>query len=129
MCNFFFSTSSMIRNAKTFSDIIICDTTFGMNRFSMPLMLIIGVNHEFANVILAFALTRSEEAKNFMWVFQRYKEVVHKADPRIVVTDACPSFNKAVQEEFPSSQHVLCRWHLMQNLKKQFAYLNTKKGT
>jgi hypothetical protein len=67
---FFFATPSMIRSLHLFGDIFICDTTFGMNRFSMPLMLILGVDQEFRNVCFGFALTRSEETSYFIWVFQ-----------------------------------------------------------
>jgi zinc finger SWIM domain-containing protein 3 len=125
--NLFWATSSMIRNLHYYGDIIICDTTFGMNRFSMPLMLLLGVDHEFCTVCFGFALTRSEESDNFCWVFQQLRRIVIDT-PRIIITDACPSFNKAIAQEFPLGMHILCGWHLSQNLKKHFAFLNTNKG-
>jgi zinc finger SWIM domain-containing protein 3 len=125
---FFLASPSMIRNLQIFGDIIICDTTFGMNRFSMPLMLILGVNQDFCNVCFGLALTRSEESVHFAWVFKALKTIM-KASPRLILTDACPSFNKAIESEFPTSKHILCGWHLSQNLKKHFSFLNTKKGS
>lgn len=52
----------------------------------------------------------------FEWVFQKYKSFV-KAPPKLIVTDACASFNKAIRNEFRGSLHFICNWHLKQNLK------------
>jgi len=31
---------------------------------------------------------------------------------------------KAIKKVFPNSTNYMCSWHLQQNLKKRFAYLN-----
>ena len=38
--------------------------------------------------------------------------------PRVIVTDRDLALVRAIEGEFPDAHHLLCRWHINQNLLK-----------
>lgn len=51
-----------------------------------------------------------------------FKQLFGNATPTVdvVVTDQEVALMNAIAEQFPSSHHQLCRWHLEENVKKNF---------
>jgi len=61
----FFSTPSMRRKNEKYKNLLIIDTTFGTNRFRMPMMIGAVVNNEGRTVIVFVALIQGETTADF----------------------------------------------------------------
>ena len=100
-------------------DTIFMDDTAGSNIYDLPLEMVITVDSEGRNQILAFGLLpdrTSESYRNFMLDI---KEHTGK-EPRIIFTDRSCAQISAIKDVFPSSYIVYCHVHLRRDLLKYF---------
>ncbi|GBC04595.1 hypothetical protein RclHR1_05770003 [Rhizophagus clarus] len=79
-----------------FSDVVICDTTFGQ------------------------ALTRDEREESFNWIISCLKKTTSNISPCIIFTDANAALHNAIKIQFPDSLLASCIFHIKQNLKNIF---------
>ena len=49
----------------------------------------------------------------------------HKKHPNLVVTDQDLALSAVLNKQYPTIIHLLCQWHIQQNFKKHFSYLQT----
>lgn len=84
---FVFVTKGMLNLYKQYKDIIILDTTFGLNRFNMPVLTIAGVDNCGRTVVLGFACIENESAELKEWVLGTYLSYVKEA-PDAYISDA-----------------------------------------
>jgi len=118
-----FATFDMLQFYKIYGDLIILDTTFGLNRFNMPLLTIAGVKNDGKTIILGFALVLNETFEYKLWALKEYLKFVNDEQPSAIISDACPALLKAVKEAFPLSKTFICGWHVQLNLKRHFSGL------
>jgi len=115
-----FATPGMLQLFQKYKDMAIMDTTFGLNRFNMPVLTMAGVDNEGKTIIFGFAFLQDESYEIKRWVFETFKSFVRDS-PEAFITDGCPAFAKALREVFPLAKHYLCSWHIQLNLKKHFS--------
>jgi len=118
----FFSTPGMQNLYENYNNLLILDSTFGTNRFSMPFVVGCIVNNEGRTLIAFFALLSQETAEEYEWCLEAFLECFKNKQPDNIITDECPSIKKAVQKKFSESNHYLCAWHKSSNIKKQLSY-------
>ena len=46
--------------------------------------------------------------------------------PKVLLTDFDPSMAGAIERVLPTTTHLLCQWHMMQNLKKNMLFLSKR---
>ncbi|GES91442.1 protein FAR1-related sequence 5-like [Rhizophagus clarus] len=97
-----------------FSDVVICDTTFGTNRYNISLMLFIRVDRRNHSQLLGQALTCDEREESFNWIIFCLKKATSNISSRIIFTDA----DAALPQVEINSQLASCIFHIKQNLKK-----------
>ena len=101
----------------TFPQIMLMDSTYNTTLFKLPFLEIVGVTPTNKTFSMAFSFLNHEKRPNFKWVLERVKMVIEEQYyPRVIVTDRDLALLGACREEFPNSHHVLCRWHIGQNL-------------
>lgn len=115
-----FCSSGMIHLYRHYKDMLILDTTFGLNRFNMPLLTLAGVDNNGKTVVFGFAFLKDESFDVKKWVFDTFLSFTGET-PEAVISDGCPAFAKAIRESFPLAKHYLCAWHIQLNLKRHFA--------
>lgn len=115
----FISTPTMRTEYKKYNNLLIIDTTFGTNRFKLPLMLGTMVNNMGRTVLAFFALVASETIDEFNWVFTCFMECFEVA-PANVMTDECQSFAAAIKNKLKDSEHFICGWHKENTIKKKY---------
>jgi len=115
-----FVTKGMVSLYQNYKDMIIIDTTFGLNRFNMPLLTISGVKNDGSNAVLGFAFLENEAYEIKKWVFTSFLKFVGEP-PMACITDACPALMKATKETFLGTKFFLCGWHVQLNLKKHLS--------
>ncbi len=117
LVNFVISTQNMKKLYQVFNDVVLIDSTYKTNRFRMPLLLVAGVSEESKTFLLGFAALNSEEEDNVQWALKRIFQFLQKT-PTIICTDSCPTLKKVLNSVSPQSIHLLCGWHVNQNIIK-----------
>jgi hypothetical protein len=88
------------------------DTT---NKYDMRLGCFTSRNEDGGTILLAVSLVKREDARSFSWVFAKFKESFASA-PDVLLTDGDTGMAAAAKSVFPGTRHLLCTWHISQNL-------------
>ena len=70
-------------------------------------------------VQVGLAFIRQERERDYNWAIEFLRDIMAKEsiqEPLSIVTDREIALIKALQTYFPSSQHLLCRWHVNMNV-------------
>ena len=84
----------------------------------MILMLVIVVNNNFKNLIVAAAILEDETEATFAWVLQELKNSCDII-PTALYSDADPSLISAIKKNYSETQHFHCIFHIDLNLRKK----------
>ena len=95
--------------------IALFDMTHSTNQYDMRLGCFTTTNEDGRTALLAVSLVKREDARSFSWVFEKFKESFATA-PDVLVTDGDLAMAVAAKAVFPGSRHLLCTWHISQNL-------------
>jgi hypothetical protein len=102
------------KRASGFS-IALFDTTHSTNQYDMRLGCFTTRNEDGRTILLAVSLVKNEDARSFAWVFGKFKESF-ASEPDVLLTDGDPAMAAAAKSVFPGTRHLLCTWHISQNL-------------
>ncbi|KAF1885991.1 hypothetical protein Lal_00032301 [Lupinus albus] len=81
-----------------FGDVMVFDTTCRTNRFNLICAPVVGVNHQWKNVMFGCALLADETAVSFTWLFKAFLESMGNQQPKTIFTDQDASMAKAIRE-------------------------------
>jgi len=115
--NFVFSTQNMKSLFQSFHDVVLIDSTYKTNKFRMPLLVIAGISEEAKTFMFGFAALSSEAECNVKWALEKIFGFLGQ-NPNIICTDSCPTLKKVLTVVTPKSTHLLCGWHIDQNIIK-----------
>ena len=101
-----------------YRDVVIVDTTSKTNQFDMILILVIVVDNNFQNLIIAAMLLEDETEATFTWVLQELKNSCD-AFPIVLYSDANPALISSVRNNYPETRHLHCIFHINLNLRKK----------
>ncbi|GAB4829147.1 hypothetical protein Ancab_040629 [Ancistrocladus abbreviatus] len=107
-----------------FSDTIAIDTLCLANRYDIPLVCFVGVNHHGQSVLLGCAFVGQETVDNFVWVFRAWLACMFGRPPQVIITDQSKSLRDAVSEVFPRAHHCYSLWYIMQRVPERLGGLN-----
>ncbi|KAI0996834.1 hypothetical protein K3495_g11350 [Podosphaera aphanis] len=115
----FFTHPECIKLLKEHPDIILLDCTYQTTRFSMPMVNICGSSG--GNKIPQFAIgfLSGEKKDDYVWIMNYFYELLKENEipsPKCFVTDQELALLNTLDELFPSSDHILCRWHINMNV-------------
>ncbi|KAL6137789.1 hypothetical protein ACLB2K_063078 [Fragaria x ananassa] len=88
-----------------FGDVIYFDNTYLANKFEIPLVALVGINHHGQAVLLGCALLAGETAESYIWLFKAWLTCVSGHSPQTIITDRCNVVQSAIAEVFPSCHH------------------------
>ena len=95
--------------------IALFDTTHSTNQYDMRLGCFTTRNEDGRTILLAVSLVKNEDTRSFAWVFGKFKESF-ASEPDVLLTDGDPAMAAAAKSVFPGTRHLLCTWHISQNL-------------
>ncbi|XP_074378107.1 protein FAR1-RELATED SEQUENCE 5-like [Apium graveolens] len=72
---------------SNFGDVISSESTYMTNRYFMPFIPIMGVNHHYQNILFGFALMSDEKETSYKWVLKTWLKVVGNKPPQTIITD------------------------------------------
>jgi hypothetical protein len=116
----FWSDSTARLDYACFGDVLAFDSTYKTNRYNLPFVLLVGVNHHHQTIIFGSALLSGETEEAYTWLLQSFHEGMNNKSPVSVVTDGDKAMRNAIRKVFPNANHRLCSWHLARNATSHF---------
>uniref|UniRef100_A0A5B6ZZ49 Protein FAR1-RELATED SEQUENCE n=1 Tax=Davidia involucrata TaxID=16924 RepID=A0A5B6ZZ49_DAVIN len=121
--NVFWADAKGMDDCTNFGDVISFDTTYFMNKYKIPLVLFIGVNHHIQPTLLGCALIADDTVYTFVWLMQTWCLSMGGRAPRVILTDQHNAIKTAVATVFPETRHCFCLWHIFEKIPRQLDYL------
>jgi len=103
-----------------FGEVITFDPTYLTNKYDMPFVPFVGVNHHGQSMLLGCALLSNEDTKTFTWLFTTWLECMHGSAPNAIITDQDRAMKNAIEIVFPKARHRWCLWHIMKKIPEKF---------
>ena len=117
----FWAHPDSIKLLNIFPIVLVMDSTYKTNKYRQPLFEIVGMTSTELTFSVAFAYMESEQTYSFCWVLEKLKELFVQKDlrPKVILTDRDLALMKAVEIVFPTTQNLLCRFHINKNVGMQ----------
>ncbi|GMQ03049.1 hypothetical protein CsSME_00049007 [Camellia sinensis var. sinensis] len=106
-----------------FCDTIAIDTTCLANKFEIPLISFVGVNHHGQSILLGCGFLGHESVECFVWIFRAWLACMLGHPPQVVITDQSKPLQNAVSVVFPEAHHCYCLWYIMQRVPEKLGGL------
>lgn len=113
--NLFWADARSRAGYQYFGDVVTFDTTCLIDKYDLPLVSFVGMNHHGQLVLLGCGLASDETTETFIWLFRAWMTCMLGCPPNAIITDQCQSIKLAIAEVFPGTRHRVC---LSQVLKK-----------
>ncbi|XP_041009341.1 protein FAR-RED IMPAIRED RESPONSE 1-like [Juglans microcarpa x Juglans regia] len=91
-----------------FGDVVTFDITYLTNRYGMPFVLFVGVNHNGQSILLGAVLISSEDTETFTWLFQTWLQCMDGIALKAIIIDQDRAMKNAIATVFPETRHRLC---------------------
>nr|KAJ0191581.1 hypothetical protein LSAT_V11C800398770 [Lactuca sativa] len=115
----FFMHPISLKMWQAFSYVVLMDATYKTNKYNLPFLEIVGVTSTRLTFSIAFSFMHSEKTSNYVWALTCLKLTINDSFcPRVIVTDRDLALMKACENVFPQSNHLLCRWHIFNDITK-----------
>ncbi len=102
-----------------FRDVIIHDNTAKINHYELVLSLFVSVDNNYKTRVLAQALIKYKIQAYYSQILQCILEATDNLPPIILFTDSDPEMVAAIQIVYPKTRHLLCIYHIVENVKKK----------
>ncbi|KAJ9535940.1 hypothetical protein OSB04_un000894 [Centaurea solstitialis] len=112
----FWADETARKNYKEFGDVISFDATYRTNQYQMRFVPFVAVDNHTKSVVVGAALIAQEKVPHFTWILQAFMKA-HGTQPKLCITDQCPSMKQAIPIVFPNAKHRLCMWHITNKFK------------
>jgi hypothetical protein len=127
----FYIHPTAIQVWKKNSDCVLLDCTYKTNRFNMPLLNICGVTGNNKTPQFALCFLSGEKEEDYTWALTQLRSCMALygiQEPKCMITDRELALITVIDELFPQSDHLLCRWHVNMNVVKNCKkHFTTKK--
>lgn len=114
--NLFWADSQSQIDYEAFGDVVVFDSTYRVNRYNLPFVAFVGLNHHRSTVVFGIGVVSDETHKSYEWLLQTFVEAMGHKEPISVITDGDSAMRKAIRKILPRTDHRLCSWHIEQNM-------------
>ncbi|XP_028234468.1 protein FAR1-RELATED SEQUENCE 2 isoform X3 [Glycine soja] len=108
---------------QNFHDIVLIDTFYLRNKYKIPFVPFVGVNHHFQYILLGCALVGEETVSAFIWLMRAWLKAMSNLPPKVIITDQEQFLKEAVMEVFPDKRHCFCLSHILCKITKNLDYI------
>ncbi|KAL2539725.1 Protein FAR1-RELATED SEQUENCE 3 [Abeliophyllum distichum] len=116
----FWADCELRRSYAYFGDVVVFDTTYNTNKYSMVFSPFVGVNHLGQTVIFGCGLLSDETTESFVWLFTKFIEAMpNHAAPEVIITDQDAANARAISIVLPSTLHRFCMWHILNKFSEK----------
>ncbi|CAK8566772.1 unnamed protein product [Lathyrus sativus] len=108
----FWTHQDSINLFNTFLTVLILDSTYKTNKYTLPLFEMVGITSTEETYVVGFAFLEYEKEDNFKWALEVCQSLLKDQVemPKAIVTDRDTALMNAVSKVFPSSNALLCRY-------------------
>lgn len=99
-----------------FGDVVAVDTTCLSNKYEIPLVGFIGINHHGQFILLGCAFIAQETVETYVWLFRTWLTCMLGRPPQTIITDRFKAIQSAISEVFPRAHHRYCLPLVMQSI-------------
>ncbi|XVF86415.1 hypothetical protein PTKIN_Ptkin18bG0038000 [Pterospermum kingtungense] len=99
-----------------FGDVVAVDTTCLSNKYEIPLVALVGVNHHGQSILLGCGLLADDTFETYIWLFRAWLTCMSGRPPQTIITNQCRAMQGAISEVFPRAHHRLHLSHVMQSI-------------
>ncbi|KAF5456751.1 hypothetical protein F2P56_026197 [Juglans regia] len=121
--NVFWADARSRASYSYFCDTVAIDTTCLANKYEVPLLSFVSVNHHGQSVLLGCGFLGHESVEYFVWILRAWLKCMLGRPPQVIVTDLCKPLQSAVSEVFPNAHHCYCMWYIMQRVPEKLGGL------
>jgi len=122
LTHFIFASADMLRQLNCFSDVLIFDLTHNISKYDLNMALLVGLNSEGKSIILTYGLLISQQMEALEWLWKNILNIFKLWKiklPNVILSDDGATVVPNIKKFFPISTHLLCSWHILQNIKKR----------
>jgi zinc finger SWIM domain-containing protein 3 len=116
--NIFWADAQSHLNYDAFGGVLVFDSMYRMNRYNLPFVPFVGVNHHRSTVVFGGAILSDETTRSYIWVLETFLLAMRQKHPRSLITDGNGAMARAIYVIMPRAFHRLCSWHIEQNMIK-----------
>ena len=109
-----------------FPTVLIIDATYKTNEYRIPLLEVVGITSTMQTYSLMFAYLANEKSDRLTWALGTLKNLMIEKGavmPSVIVLDRDLALIKAIETCFPTARHILCIWHINQNVVKYCSHI------
>lgn len=96
------------------------DCTYKTNKYNMPLLHITSHTSTEHTFTVAICFLRQETTADYLRAIMELRQMIPGLPAKCVITDAEAVLAAASKAYAPEWKHILCRWHLGQNILTEF---------
>ena len=121
-----FITPAMQNHYTKYSDILLIDSTYQTNFYSIPLVILSGVNNNYQNILFGIGLINDENTETYSWLLEEFCQLNNNKKPEIVISDSEHAIVSAIEGVLKDVPHRLCAWHIVKNLRRNFNFIKSE---
>ncbi|XAR48369.1 hypothetical protein NMG60_11031180 [Bertholletia excelsa] len=123
MRNVFWIEAKSRHDYSNFCDVVFFDTSYVRNKYKVPFVPILGVNHHFQLFLIGCALIGEETTTTFVWLMHTWLRSLGGQTPKVIITDEGKSLEEAIREVFPDTRHCFCLWHVLGKVPENLSHV------
>ncbi|XP_076950421.1 protein FAR1-RELATED SEQUENCE 8-like [Bidens hawaiensis] len=124
--NVFWINSRARASYGYFGDVVALDTTCLKNKYKLPLVVFVGVNHHGQTISLGYGLLSDESQQTYNWLLRSWLTCMAGRPPQTLITDQCTSLQSVISEIFPRAHHRLCLPLVIESIFQNSRNLDTE---
>ena len=108
----FWADSQSRRDYEAFGDIIVFYSTYRTNKYNLPFVPFVGLNHHRSTVIFGCGIICHETIEAYKWMLRTFTTAIAQKHPISVITDGDLAMQRAIRMVWTNTIHRLCVWHI-----------------
>lgn len=106
--------------AQSYAEVLQMDCTYKTNKYNMPMFHVTSHTGCGNTFTVAVCFLKQETIADYTRAIQELRKLIPDLPTKSVVTDAEAALAAALKAVCPDWKHILCRWHLGQNILTEF---------
>ena len=104
----FWCDTQCLLDYAAFSGVVVFDSTYKTNRYNLPLVPFVGVNHHKRTVLFGCGIISHENKNSYEWLLRTFSNANIQKHPISLITDGDLAMQRAIRIVWPNSSHRLC---------------------
>lgn len=99
--NLFWADAQSRMDYDAFGGVVIFDSTYRVNKYNLPFVPFIGVNHHRSTTVFGCGIVSDETVESYVWLLKAFLESGQQNHPRSVITDGDHAMARQYRWYFP----------------------------